>query len=65
VNIVELFKEAEKPAKKYVSIIFFWLSTSRLPWAGFAAGSFPHLGRVCPGCGGGLAAGLARGGVSE
>ena len=44
-NIVELFKEAEKPAKKYVSIIFFWLSTSQLPWVRFAARSLPHLGQ--------------------
>ena len=44
-NIVELFKEAEKPAKKYVSIIFFWLSSSQLPWARFAARSFLHLGQ--------------------
>ena len=34
-----------KPAKNYVSIIFFWLSTSQLPWARFAARFFPHLGQ--------------------
>ena len=38
-----------KPAKKYVSIIFFWLSTSQLPWATFRQNlnetckDFPHV----------------------
>ena len=34
-----------KPAKKYVLMIFFWLSTSQLPWATFAASSHPHFGQ--------------------
>ena len=31
--------------KKYVSMIFFWLSTSQLPWATFAASLNPHFGQ--------------------
>ena len=34
-----------KPAKKYVSMIFFWLSTSQLPWVTFAASLNPHFGQ--------------------
>ena len=34
-----------KPAKTYVSMLFFWLSTSQLPWVTFAASSNPHFGQ--------------------
>ena len=34
-----------KPAKKYVSIISFRLSTSQLPWAAFAETSNLHFGQ--------------------